>query len=407
MSASGSPGAPASPDGDAPILSLRGIGKRFGSAVALDDVSLDVEPGEIFALLGPSGCGKSTLLRIVAGLESPSAGRLLLDGTDMVRVPANKRPVNMVFQSYAVFPHMSVERNIGYGLEMERVPRDEIASRVAEAVAQVRLDGLGGRMPDQLSGGQRQRVALARALVKRPRLLLLDEPLSALDAKLRDAMRLELVNLQSELGVTFVIVTHDQSEAMALADRIAVLERGRLRQVGSPEALYRRPVDAFVADFIGTLHAFPVSSVESSDGGGTTVEAGGLGRVEIGVSPPAGVPVGRQDELGTVLAVRPEDVELVPAGPSPPGAGGMVGTVGVDATLGDIAFQGGHSIVEARVADGRSLGVPVGADRVGEFVALERGAALRARWPAERMLLLPGTAPAGASTGSPADSNAT
>ena len=380
----------------APILSLRGIGKRFGSAVALDDVSLDVGAGEIFALLGPSGCGKSTLLRIVAGLESPSAGKLLLDGTDMVRVPANKRPVNMVFQSYAVFPHMSVARNIGYGLEMERVPKDEIASRVAEAVAQMRLDGLGERMPDQLSGGQRQRVALARALVKRPRLLLLDEPLSALDAKLRDAMRLELVNLQSEVGVTFVIVTHDQSEAMALADRIAVLERGRLRQVGSPEALYRRPVDAFVADFVGTLHAFPVSSVESPAGAGTVVEAEGLGRVEISASPPAGVPAGRQDELGTVLAVRPEDVELDPAGAPPPGAGDAVG---VDATLGDIAFQGGHSIVEARLADGRSLGVPVGAGRVGEFVALERGAALRARWPAGRMLLLPGTAPAGTPAG--------
>ena len=378
------PGAGAS----APILSLRGIGKRFGPAVALEGVSLDVEPGEIFALLGPSGCGKSTLLRIVAGLESPDAGELLLDGRDLARVPANRRPVNMVFQSYAVFPHMSVARNIAYGLEMERVPRHEIDARVAEALVQVRLDGLGRRMPDQLSGGQRQRVALARALVKRPRLLLLDEPLSALDAKLRDAMRLELVNLQSEVGVTFVIVTHDQSEAMALADRIAVLERGRLRQVGSPETLYRRPVDAFVADFIGTLHAFPVRLVESPAGAGTVVEAEGLGRVEIRDAPPAGVPAGPQGELGTVLAVRPEDVELSTAGASPPG------TVGVDAALGDVAFQGGHSIVEARLADGRSLGVPVGAERVGEFVRLERGAALRARWPVDRMLLLPGTAPA-------------
>ena len=245
-------------------------------------------------------------------------------------------------------------------------------------------------MPDQLSGGQRQRVALARALVKRPRLLLLDEPLSALDAKLRDAMRLELVNLQSEVGVTFVIVTHDQSEAMALADRIAVLERGRLRQVGTPEALYRRPVDAFVADFIGTLHAFAVSGVESAAGGGAVVEADGLGRVELRTPVPAGVPVGAQRELGTVLAVRPEDVELASPGSSAPGG------VGVDATLGDIAFQGGHSIVEARLTDGSSLGVPVGAERVGEFVALERGAALHARWPVERMLLLPGTALAGA-----------
>ena len=370
-----------------PILSLRNVGKRFGSAIALEGVSLDIEPGEIFALLGPSGCGKSTLLRIVAGLESPDTGELLLDGRDVVRVPANRRPVNMVFQSYAVFPHMSVARNIAYGLEMERVARAEIDARVARALEQVRLEGLGARMPAELSGGQRQRVALARALVKRPRLLLLDEPLSALDAKLRDAMRLELVNLQSEVGVTFVIVTHDQSEAMALADRIAVLERGRLRQVDTPEALYRRPVDAFVADFVGTLHAYPVARVERTASGATAVAAEGLGRVELEGAPPAGVPEGDQDGLGTVLAVRPEDVALALAPAASPGE------LEVTGTLGDIAFQGGHSIVELRLAHGRSLGVPVGAERVGELVALERGATLNARWDASRMLLLPGTAP--------------
>ncbi len=366
-----------------PILSLRGIGKRFGAARALDDVSLDVRAGEIFALLGPSGCGKSTLLRIVAGLESPDEGELLLDGRDMTRVPANKRPVNMVFQSYAVFPHMSVARNIGYGLEMERVPKDEIAARVGLAVEQVRLDGLGERMPDQLSGGQRQRVALARALVKRPRLLLLDEPLSALDAKLRDAMRLELVNLQSEIGVTFVIVTHDQSEAMALADRIAVLERGRLRQCDTPEALYRRPVDAFVADFIGTLHAFPVTSVREH-GERLVVEADGLGSIELSGALPSGVRPGDQGTSGTVAAVRPEEVRLsvtpVATGPS------------VAGTLGDIAFQGGHSIVELRLDAGASMGVPVPADEIGTFAALSIGSPLYAGWPAERMLLLPGTA---------------
>ena len=370
----------------APILSVRGVGKRFGAATALEGVSLDVEAGEIFALLGPSGCGKSTLLRIVAGLESPDAGEILLDGRDVARVPANRRPVNMVFQSYAVFPHMSVARNIGYGLEMERVPRPEIETRVAEALGQVQLEGLGKRMPSELSGGQRQRVALARALVKRPRLLLLDEPLSALDAKLRDAMRLELVNLQSEVGIAFVIVTHDQSEAMALADRIAVLERGRLRQVGTPEALYRRPADAFVADFVGTLHAFDATRVER-EGGLTAVTADGLGRVELDAAPSAGVREGDQGESGTVLAVRPEDVSLALA----PAAG--PGTLEVEGALGDIAFQGGHSIVEVRLADGRSLGVPVGAEGVGEFVALERGARLFARWPAARMLLLPGRAP--------------
>ena len=368
----------------APILSVRGVGKRFGAATALEGVSLDVEAGEIFALLGPSGCGKSTLLRIVAGLESPDAGEILLDGRDVARVPANRRPVNMVFQSYAVFPHMSVARNIGYGLEMERVARAEIDARVAEALGQVRLEGLGKRMPSELSGGQRQRVALARALVKRPRLLLLDEPLSALDAKLRDAMRLELVNLQSEVGITFVIVTHDQAEAMALADRVAVLERGRLRQVGTPEALYRHPVDAFVADFIGTLHAFPVSRVERDEGGGAVAVAEGLGRVAVRV--PDGVREGDQGGLGTVLAVRPEDVELDLE------AREASGTLGLEGALGDIAFQGGHSIVEVRLDGGRSLGVPVAAEAIGRFAALSRGARVFARWPVDRMLLLPGNA---------------
>ena len=193
----------------APLLSIEGVDKRFGAVEVLTDISLAVAPGEIFALLGPSGCGKSTLLRLVAGFETPSAGRILLDGEDVTRVPPNRRPVNMVFQSYAVFPHMTVAENVGYGLVVDRVARAEIDERVAESLEQVQLAGLAARRPEQLSGGQRQRVALARALIKRPRLLLLDEPLSALDAKLRDAMRLELVKLQETVGITFVIVTHD------------------------------------------------------------------------------------------------------------------------------------------------------------------------------------------------------
>ena len=250
-----------------PILSIDALSKRFGDVEVLKGVSLDIAPGEIFALLGPSGCGKSTLLRLVAGFETPSSGTIRLDGEDMTRLPPNRRPVNMVFQSYAVFPHMTVAENVGYGLTIDRVARAEIDARVAEALEQVRLDGYGARRPEQLSGGQRQRVALARALIKRPRLLLLDEPLSALDAKLRDAMRLELVKLQETVGITFVIVTHDQNEAMAMADRVAVLEGGRLRQVASPAELYRRPADAFVADFIGSVHAFEVRTI--GVGGGT------------------------------------------------------------------------------------------------------------------------------------------
>ncbi|HEV2363717.1 MAG TPA: ABC transporter ATP-binding protein [Caulobacteraceae bacterium] len=239
-----------------PIITFEGVSKRFGEVRAVDDVTLEVGEGEFFALLGPSGCGKTTLLRMLAGFETPSAGRILIDGKDVAHLPPNKRSVNMVFQSYAVFPHMSVAKNVAYGLEVEGVRRPERDRRVAAALALVKLEGLDNRRPDQLSGGQRQRVALARALVKRPRVLLLDEPLSALDAKLREQMRLELAQLQGEVGVTFLFVTHDQDEALALASRCAVMDKGRLQQVGSPADLYERPVSRFVADFIGQVNLF-------------------------------------------------------------------------------------------------------------------------------------------------------
>ena len=200
-----------------PIIRLEGVAKRFGQTAAVDDVSLEVNEGEFFALLGPSGCGKTTLLRLLAGFETPSAGRILIDGEDVGSTPPNRRPVNMVFQSYAVFPHMSVADNVGYGLRMDRVPEADLRRRVDEALALVQLDDLGARKPHQISGGQLQRVALARALIKRPRVLLLDEPLSALDAKLREQMRFELAQLQEKVGITFIMVTHDQSEALALA----------------------------------------------------------------------------------------------------------------------------------------------------------------------------------------------
>jgi spermidine/putrescine ABC transporter ATP-binding subunit len=240
-----------------PIIRIEGATKRFGSTAAVDDVSLEIAANEFFALLGPSGCGKTTLLRLLAGLERAGEGRILIDGEDMAGVPPNRRPVNMVFQSYAVFPHMSVAQNVAYGLKVTGVRRAEIQGRVAEALAMVRLDGLDERRPDQLSGGQRQRVALARALIKRPKVLLLDEPLSALDRKLREEMQLELVRLQREVGITFLIVTHDQEEALSMADRIGVMDRGRLLQVAPPQELYESPSCHMVADFIGKMNLFP------------------------------------------------------------------------------------------------------------------------------------------------------
>ena len=224
-----------------PVVEIRGLVKRFGGFAAVDGVDFEVGANELFALLGPSGCGKTTLLRLIAGFETATEGEILIDGADVAGVPPNRRPVNTVFQSYAVFPHMSVADNVGYGLKVTGVPRPEIARRVALALAMVRLEGFEARKPDQLSGGQRQRVALARALVKRPKVLLLDEPLSALDRKLREEMQLELVRLQRETGIAFIIVTHDQDEALSMADRIAVMFEGRIVQIAPPEELYERP----------------------------------------------------------------------------------------------------------------------------------------------------------------------
>ena len=337
-----------------PIISIRNVTKRFGSFTALQDISIDIRPGEIFALLGPSGCGKSTLLRIIAGFETPTEGDVLIDGKDMTEVPPNKRPVNMVFQSYAVFPHMSVADNVAYGLKMDRLPAAEIATKVAEALKQVHLSDFARRMPDQLSGGQRQRVALARALVKRPRVLLLDEPLSALDAKLRDAMRLELVKLQQTVGVSFIMVTHDQSEALAMADRIAVLDQGRLRQLADPMTLYRKPSDAFVADFIGRVNLFEVTAHEP---GSTDATVASLGDVVL----PAAAAYPKDEAL--MLAIRPEHIRLTP-GEGP----------GVPATLGDVAFQGDSSIVEVTLADGRSVQVLEDAAESAGLMQLDPGA---------------------------------
>src|SRR5215204_554590 len=232
-----------------PLVRFEAVSKHFSGIAAVERLTLDIFPGEFFALLGPSGSGKTTLLRLLAGFETADEGRILLDGDDLVGVPPHKRPLNMMFQSYALFPHLSVERNVAFGLKQEGLPQSEIADRVDEMLGLVKLEGFGRRKPHQLSGGQRQRVALARALVKRPRVLLLDEPLAALDKKLRGETQFELVGIQERLGITFVIVTHDQEEAMTVATRIAVMRDGQIAQVGTPAEIYELPASRFVADF--------------------------------------------------------------------------------------------------------------------------------------------------------------
>jgi spermidine/putrescine ABC transporter ATP-binding subunit len=238
------------------LLDVVGVTKAFGPIKAVDNLSISVGGNEFFALLGPSGCGKTTLLRMIAGFEKPDQGRILLDGVDITDVKANKRPINLMFQSYALFPHMTVAGNVAYGLEMEGVRGAELSRRVDEALALVQLSSLSARKPGQLSGGQKQRVALARALVKRPKLLLLDEPLGALDKKLREQMQIELKRLQQETGIAFLVVTHDQEEALTMADRIALLRQGHIAQLGEPRTLYERPNTRFVADFIGQMNFF-------------------------------------------------------------------------------------------------------------------------------------------------------
>ena len=245
-------------------VGISGITKRFGDVVAVDDISLDIADGEFFALLGPSGCGKTTTLRMIAGLEFPTEGSLTIFGQEVGTLPPNKRPVNTVFQNYALFPHLNINDNVGFGLKMRKVNKREISSRVDEALAMVRLTHMGQRRPTQLSGGQQQRIALARALVNRPKVLLLDEPLGALDLKLRQEMQSELKTLQRDLGITFVFVTHDQEEALTMSDRIAVMDHGQLLQVDPPEAIYERPANRFVADFIGQTNLLE-GTVASSD----------------------------------------------------------------------------------------------------------------------------------------------
>ena len=300
----------------AAAVEIDGVTKRFGEVTAVDSLDLAIGDGEFFALLGPSGCGKTTTLRMIAGLDFPSEGRLRIFGEDVGTLPPNKRPVNTVFQNYALFPHMSITDNVGFGLRMQKVSRDEIGTRVAEALELVQLGDMGRRRPDQLSGGQQQRVALARALVNRPKVLLLDEPLGALDLKLRQGMQVELKSLQREVGITFVFVTHDQEEALTMSDRVAILDQGRLLQVGTPEEVYERPANRFVADFIGRANLLEATVKSPHE---ICLANGSMVACETDY--PAGTKV--------ALTLRPERANLTQQQDDPPGAGPLPSIDGV------------------------------------------------------------------------------
>jgi putrescine transport system ATP-binding protein len=356
-----------------PHLRLTDIVKTFGATRAVDGVSLDIFPGEFFALLGPSGCGKTTLLRMLAGFETPDSGHILLDGQDLTAIPPHERPVNMMFQAYALFPHMNVEENIAFGLQMERTPKREIKARVEEMLALVRLEHLARRRPAQLSGGQKQRVALARALAKKPKLLLLDEPLAALDRKLREATQFELVNIQETLGLTFVIVTHDQEEAMTVSTRLAVMRDGRIAQLGEPHEVYEAPRSRYVAEFIGDVNILE-GAVENAGSGTVRLADGGV--AELGGA--HGLAEGAVE-----LALRPEKIAIERrSDDAAPGANTL------DGKVEDIAYLGDMSVYHIRLGSGALVRVA----RTNRFRALEEPISwddrVRLTWDSSALVVL-------------------
>jgi len=349
------------------IVALGAVSKRFGSLPAVDGVSLEVRRGEFFSLLGASGCGKTTLLRLIAGLEQPDSGLIVLDGIDMTRTPAHRRPVNTVFQSYALFPHMTVARNVAFGLRQEGLGRAETEARVAETLALFDIAGLAVRRPHELSGGQRQRVALCRALVKRPKILLLDEPLAALDRRLREQARFELKGLQARLGITFVMVTHDQDEAMSLSGRVAVMDRGRIVQVDTPQAIYERPANRFVAGFVGDAN-FLEGRVLRTTSGRAEVDVGTGRPLDVGAGDAkAGQPV--------TLMIRPERIRLADAGEALCG-----GTVVASAYLGNA------SLLRVRLSGGQVVEVRL--PSLGQAPPPAEGAAVALAWAEAAPVLL-------------------
>ncbi len=358
------------------LLEIQGVTRRFGAFTAVDNVSLGIAAGEFFTLLGPSGCGKTTLLRMIAGFDLPDEGRIVLDGHDLADRPPEARPVRTVFQSYALFPHMSVAGNIAFPLEMARVAAREIPAKVDAALEDVRLQGFGQRYPHELSGGQKQRVAIARALVTHPAVLLLDEPLAALDAKLREDLQIELINLQRDVGITFVYVTHDQTEALALSHRIAVMDRGRVEQVDEPSRIYGFPRTRFVADFIGHCNLF-TGPVTANDGSVVTVAAPGLGPVRAAAA--SAVAVGAQ----ATIALRPEKTRLAIVAPDAGAGLDAAATNRYAGTIHDFLYMGDVTVYRVVTPGGARVEALLANSTSGRAKFFEVGDAVEFGWPAD------------------------
>ena len=359
-----------------PQIVIDGVSKSFGGFAAVEQVSLKIYKGEMFALVGASGCGKTTLLRMLAGFAQPTSGRILIEDVDMTDVPPYERPVNMMFQSYALFPHMTVEENVGYGLRRVREPAVTKAKRIREALEMVQLQGMEKRKPHQLSGGQRQRVALARALMRRPKVLLLDEPLSALDKKLREQTQFELMNIQYQVGITFVFVTHDQDEAMALSTRIAVMNRGHVLQVGAPAEIYEFPANRFVADFVGTTNLFE-GAVRGQDGGHVTLHCPETGS-DLRVDDPGRYGGGER----VWLSVRPEKIKLSKQPTAGAGVNQLKGTVW------ELGYLGNRSTYRVKTASGKIVTVFAQNERRTSEWAIDWSDEVYLTWSADAGILL-------------------